>query len=259
MNNYHTHTKRCQHAIGSDEDYVKCAIKAGIKVLGFSDHTPWPYKNFKSHMRMEESQLEEYISSVEKLKQQYSNKIELKIGLECEYFPEYMDWLKNTYSDLNIDYLILGVHFYPNDQNYKYMHSKPMDDITLNNYLLSCIKGIETNLFSCLAHPDLFLRFVPEIDNKYMEVAVQIIEKAKEYNMPLEYNLNSKLYKNDNRFEYFNPSDEFWKLVSDYKVQVIIGYDAHYPKFLNDSELYYESKEFLNSIGIKPIKTLEFV
>lgn len=45
-NNYHTHTTRCYHASGKDEEYVKAAIKAGIKELGFSDHTPWHYEFF---------------------------------------------------------------------------------------------------------------------------------------------------------------------------------------------------------------------
>ena len=33
--NYHTHTYRCMHACGSDEDYVISAIKGGYQVLGF--------------------------------------------------------------------------------------------------------------------------------------------------------------------------------------------------------------------------------
>ena len=36
--NYHTHTARCGHAIGTDEEYVQAAIQAGLKTLGFSDH-----------------------------------------------------------------------------------------------------------------------------------------------------------------------------------------------------------------------------
>ncbi len=39
--NYHTHTERCYHASGEDKEYVEAAIKAGLKVLGFSDHCPW--------------------------------------------------------------------------------------------------------------------------------------------------------------------------------------------------------------------------
>ena len=38
--NYHTHTARCRHATGTEEEYVLAAIDRGLKILGFSDHTP---------------------------------------------------------------------------------------------------------------------------------------------------------------------------------------------------------------------------
>ena len=37
--NYHTHTVRCHHAIGSEREYIEKAISRGFKKLGFSDHT----------------------------------------------------------------------------------------------------------------------------------------------------------------------------------------------------------------------------
>ena len=43
--NYHTHTKRCNHALGEDREYVEAAIKAGLKVLGFSDHCPFVFED----------------------------------------------------------------------------------------------------------------------------------------------------------------------------------------------------------------------
>ena len=39
--NFHTHTARCRHARGTDREYVESAIRAGISVLGFSDHSPY--------------------------------------------------------------------------------------------------------------------------------------------------------------------------------------------------------------------------
>ena len=45
MKNYHTHTARCMHAIGSEEEYILAAISAGYTELGFSDHTPWHYES----------------------------------------------------------------------------------------------------------------------------------------------------------------------------------------------------------------------
>ena len=37
--NYHTHTSRCRHATGTDEEYIQKAIAEGVKILGFSDNT----------------------------------------------------------------------------------------------------------------------------------------------------------------------------------------------------------------------------
>ena len=31
--NYHTHTKRCMHASGEDEEYVEAAIRNGLEVI----------------------------------------------------------------------------------------------------------------------------------------------------------------------------------------------------------------------------------
>ena len=44
--NYHTHTARCRHAAGADREYVRSAIDSGVKILGFSDHAPFPHRAF---------------------------------------------------------------------------------------------------------------------------------------------------------------------------------------------------------------------
>ena len=59
--NYHTHTTRCLHATGSDEEFVLSAIKGGYQELGFSDHTPWKYHtNYISDIRMTPEELPDY-------------------------------------------------------------------------------------------------------------------------------------------------------------------------------------------------------
>lgn len=51
--NYHTHTYRCQHAYGSEREYIEAAIRMGIAELGFSDHVPCPFKDgYVSGIRM---------------------------------------------------------------------------------------------------------------------------------------------------------------------------------------------------------------
>ena len=75
--NYHTHTARCGHATGTDEQYVEAAIGQRFNVLGFSDHVPWPYASgfTHRHVRMGIEQLDEYVSSMRTLKQRYAGSI----------------------------------------------------------------------------------------------------------------------------------------------------------------------------------------
>ena len=40
--NLHTHTYRCKHAEGDVNDYCREAAKAGLSIVGISDHVPFP-------------------------------------------------------------------------------------------------------------------------------------------------------------------------------------------------------------------------
>ena len=79
--NYHTHTTRCMHATGSDEDYVLSAIKGGYQELGFSDHTPWKYHtDYVADMRMLPEELPGYVESLRSLREKYRDQISIKIA-----------------------------------------------------------------------------------------------------------------------------------------------------------------------------------
>lgn len=108
--NFHTHTSRCHHAFGNDEEFVRTAIQNGFEVLGFSDHACWKYdSDFVAHMRMKLDEFDDYKDSVLYLKDRYKKQIEIRFGLEAEYFPKYMDWLLDFCIENEIDYLILAI------------------------------------------------------------------------------------------------------------------------------------------------------
>ena len=51
--NYHTHTPRCNHAVGTEREYVENALEAGLQILGFSDHSPYIFPgDYYSGFRM---------------------------------------------------------------------------------------------------------------------------------------------------------------------------------------------------------------
>jgi histidinol phosphatase-like PHP family hydrolase len=60
--NIHTHTFRCNHAIGDERAYIENAIKNGIEVLGFSDHSPYCFPgDYYSGFRMKKEDVSNFI------------------------------------------------------------------------------------------------------------------------------------------------------------------------------------------------------
>lgn len=114
--NYHTHTTRCHHAEGEDRQYVETAIERGLKILGFSDHTPYYYDgDYVSGVRMLPEEVEGYVESIQRLKDEYKSQIEIKLGFETEYYPKYFEKLLQLYAQYPVDYIILGQHFLNNE------------------------------------------------------------------------------------------------------------------------------------------------
>lgn len=255
--NYHTHTTRCHHANGLDEDYVKSAIQAGFQILGFSDHSPWKYNsNFVSHMRMELHMFQDYKKSILSLKEKYKDQIDIKLGLECEYFEEYMPWLKEFIIEEELDYIIFGNHYNTSDENRKYFGTLCYNKEGLLKYKEKCIKGMETGLYSYLCHPELFMRSYPKFDDYCKGISEEICLAAKHYQIPLEYNLTGLLYNHKYGVENY-PHHKFWEIAKDTKNECIIGVDAHDPRQLEDHDMWENAQQYLKQLGIVVLDKLE--
>ena len=179
--NYHMHTRRCMHASGRDEEYVISAIKNGYEEIGFSDHSPWNYdSDFVANMRMPLSKFDDYYASVSSLKEKYKNRISIKIGLECEYFPKYIDWLKQFLIDKKLDYIIFGNHYFKTDEERVYFGTACEEEAWLIAYVDEAIAGMKTNLYSYLCHPDLFMRGRRVFDEVAKRESIRLCQAAKE-------------------------------------------------------------------------------
>lgn len=257
--NYHTHTKRCNHAQGSDEEYVLSAIYNGYEELGFSDHSPWKYdSNFVPKMRMKDNEFDEYYQSILALKEKYKDQISIKIGLECEYFPKYMDWLKELIKKYQLDYVIFGNHYYKTDENQIYFGRRCKDDEMFKLYVDEAIEGMKTGLYSYLAHPDLFMRAKDEFDDIAKEESYRLCKAAKELDVILEYNLAGAEY-NERVGKCMYPHPEFWKIAASVGNKVIIGVDAHSPDALKTDKYRNEGIRFLTELGIEIVDTIPFL
>lgn len=251
--NYHTHTSRCKHASGTDRDYVETAVQNNFSVLGFSDHMAWPFKTgFQSPVRMDVKELPDYAASIHALQKEFSSNIRIHLGAECEYFPDFLPWLKEEKEKLDLEYLILGVHCSPNEER-QLQFANATQPEHLNDYTHLVIAGMETGMFTYLCHPDLPLKSYPVFDSHVREMSRLICECASALHIPLEYNLAGLRLRGTVPDGYGYTSDAFWQIAAQYKCSAIIAADAHEPDVLNDTLAFENARQKLTNWEIPVI------
>lgn len=254
--NYHTHTARCQHAFGPEEAYVQTAIRCGYQVLGFSDHTPWNFEDgYDSYCRMRLFELPDYIRTVRALRDKYADRIRIYIGLEAEYFPGHMDWLQAQKEKWQLDYLIFGNHFHKSEALGQYHGDAHLPE-QLERYTEDAIAGMETGLFTYLAHPDLALNHYPRFDAAAERCMRRICETAARLHIPLEYNLLGETRRAKPRPDLGYTTPQFWRIAAEYPIQAIVGCDAHEVKALDAVPRLLAVKDQLREAGIQVLDTL---
>jgi histidinol-phosphatase (PHP family) len=248
------------HARGTEEEYVRRAIGAGFSVLGFADHTPWPYTSgFVSDMRMRWDQFPGYLETVLALREKYAGQIAIPVGLECEAFPAWFGWLRDLKAQC-LDYVLLGNHYDGTDEGdhsvlsdrggFYFGRCSRAEHVI--RYAERTIAGMETGIYDYVAHPDLFCHVYASFDAECAAASRDICQAAVALDIPLEYNLLGIQYharvQEWDKLGY--PCGQFWEIAAQYPVKAIIGFDAHAPEHLERRDLYDKGLKFLQSLGI---------
>lgn len=248
MQNLHTHTDRCGHASGTEEQYVLAAVEGGLETLGFSDHTPYAFpKGYISKVRMKPEQLQDYVRTVGRLRKKYKDTIRILTGVEAEYYPAYFEQTRQMLADAGVEYMILGQHWIDNEID-AHRTSKPTDDEhILKKYCHQVLEAMQTGYFTYLCHPDV-INFVgdPKIYEAHMR---RLCREANACAMPVEYNL----WGADQKKPY--PYAPFWRIAAEEGCPVIIGIDAHRPDILKDEALLRQGLQTVTDLGMTVLDT----
>lgn len=251
--NYHTHTARCKHAVGEDKEYVEKAIAEGLEILGFSDHPPMPYRgDYESYYKMSMDELPSYVESVLSLREEYKGRIDIRLGLESEFFPSLHARSVEVWRRYPIEYLILGQHFVGEETDVPRdpAPTPSSDPKRLTKYVDLVISGIRTGMFSIVAHPDI-LNYTGEDMEHYRREMGRLIDAAITHGVTLEYNLLGMSEKRS------YPRREFWEEAARRGASAVIGCDAHSPVRVADPDEIKTAHAFLDSLGITVVDKVE--
>ena len=105
----HMHTPLCKHAEGEPEEYASAAEKRGLKGIIFTCHNPMP-DGFAAGARMSIEEFDEYVRIVQRAAEAWRGSVDVRLGLECDYFPGIEPWLSRQIESADLHYVLGSVH-----------------------------------------------------------------------------------------------------------------------------------------------------
>ncbi|MBF0521887.1 MAG: histidinol-phosphatase HisJ family protein [Candidatus Omnitrophica bacterium] len=228
ISDYHIHTYLCGHADGTPEEYVKQAIKRGLKEIGFSDHAP-----FLSHedpsVTMSLKQFPDYFKLVDALKRKYKKQIVIKTGIEADFMVGYEKKTEELLSRYKFDYIIGSVHFI-NEWAFDDPKERPKwqgQDINgiYGTYHKLLRKAAGSKMFDIMAHVDLLKKFGDRPTEDLSKEVQKTARVFKKCGVAVEIN-SSGLRK---PVKEIYPSLHDLKIYCQEGVPIVFGSDSHEP------------------------------
>ncbi|WP_146551237.1 histidinol phosphate phosphatase domain-containing protein [Rummeliibacillus sp. SL167] len=257
--------------------YLKRAKQLGLKQVGVVDHL-YRFKEtrnyFLEHLDVNESSelgqvqknwldqvmtenMEAFVAFVESQKKKWKQHgIELKLGIECDYFEGGEQELQSWISKNDWDFVIGSIHYVDGwgFDNPKLQRRFELYDLKelYTRFFQSVIAMIKSNLFDFVAHLDNLKVFNYQIDDEEFmhEWYLKIANALKEHNLATEINAGLK-YRYPVKEEC--PSPTFLHYLVDSNVPITLSSDAHFPQ---DLGMYVnESAEQLKQLGVHRVAT----
>lgn len=171
---YHTHHYRCGHATGSIEEYVEAALALGLEEIGISDHAPvyWqPGDHPLPGSAMPASDLERYVDEVLELKERYTGRIRVRLGLEADYAPGFEEVYAAVLARYPFDYVIGSVHY--SQGLHIYQRQRWVTGIdpchVYAEYFRLIRESARSGLFDVLGHITGIMAYGPRPDDDWIE------------------------------------------------------------------------------------------
>lgn len=263
--NYHTHNHYCDGK-EAPEAYVKKAIELGFKALGFSSHAPVLFENDYS---ISPEKLGDYCSEIERLKNIYSDQIDLFLSLEADYIPNKTHDFLYFRKECKLDYIIGAIHLVAHpisgeiwfiDGGKQERWDKGLNDVFggdiqdgVKAFYRQTNEMIESQRLDILGHFDKIKmhnknRFFSQEDRWYQNLIQEGLQLIKEKGVVMEINTRG-LYKG--RFDELFPNSSIFQKAQEMGIPLMLNTDAHHPNELLG--YYSEAMEIIRKVGIKEL------
>lgn len=230
MTDWHVHTTFCDGKSEAEET-VLAATELGVSILGFSGHG---YTAHDGRYCMSLENTEKYVAEINRLREKYKDKIEIRLGVEQDYFGERMPWAE--YRIGSVHYMNFGDEYIDVDAgNDKLLYAA--EKYCGGDVLAVCEKyfGIVGDIFEktgcdIIGHFDLITKYneqerIIDTENpRYIAAWKRAVDKLIPSGVPFEINLGA-IFRGMRTTPY--PSEEQIRYIASRGGSFILTSDSH--------------------------------
>lgn len=238
----HCHTPLCKHARGLPVEYAQAAQRAGLAGITITCHNPMP-DGFSAHVRMDPEEWDEYQRIVADATEQWRGQVDVRLGIEADYFPGYEGWLEQQLTSAPLSYVIGSVHPQIAEYRERFGSDDPVEH--QRTYFRLLADAAETRLFDAISHPDLIKNeTVADWDPaRVMDAIADALDRIAASGTAMELNTSGRL----KRIPEMNPFPAMLAMMREREIPVVIGADAHVPERVGEG--YPEALALLAEAG----------
>jgi histidinol-phosphatase (PHP family) len=221
------HTPLCKHAVGEPADYARAALARGLPAIAFTDHAPAP-DGYDPGTRMDLRQFPDYAALIEPLRA--GGPPEVLYGIEADYYPGGVDFLRLWLPRQSFDLVLGSVHFidawgFDHPANATMWNTADVKGVW-RRYFALVGELAETGLFDVVAHLDLPKKFGHRpSDRDLREMALPLLDRVARAAMAIE--LNTSGLRRPVKEIY--PSADLLAWAREREIPIVFGSDAHTP------------------------------
>jgi histidinol-phosphatase (PHP family) len=163
---YHSHHRRCGHAVGELGDYIRAAIDREMVEFGLSDHGPAYWLDGDHALPgtlMATSEFPIYCREAQEMKARFAHRIRVRAGVEADFIEGHESDLAALLDAQPLDYVLGSVHWAAGTSifNRKRWDTERPVDVFAEYYRLVAAAA-RSGLFDILSHLTAVEAYAPE-------------------------------------------------------------------------------------------------
>ncbi|MGH7144946.1 MAG: histidinol-phosphatase [Planctomycetota bacterium] len=242
----HMHTPLCRHAKGDPEAYAQQAELRGLRGMVVTCHNPMP-GGFAQSSRMYLEQWEEYFALVARARAAWAGRIDVRLGVECDFFPGMEAWIEKQLATAKFHHVLGSVHPHLGEYRKAFWHG---DAVAFQEqYFALLAEAAETGLFDTISHPDLVKNIAPsewQVQRVFPAIE-RALDRIAKTGVAMELN-TSGLNKT---IAEMNPGPEILAAMARRGIPVVVGADAHAPERVADR--FEEAYDLMEAAGYREV------